>query len=569
MIRRVQRLRLWCTFLVTALAACAPPQAAGTPSAAGRAEQSRAPKLITAVVMGELNALNSVVNSALSTIGQRGSEEAERLVNSGLSTLDNRGGRHARLAEAFPTTENDFWLVFPDGRMETTWKLRPNARWHDGTRFTAEDVVFTYRVSTDRELAGIPPAGFDSIDAVETSDPLTLTVKWTRPFILADDMFASPLPRHLLEAPYLENKPTFFELPFWSLEFVGTGPFKLREFARSSHIKLSANDDYVLGRPKIDEIEIRFIADPSTLIANYLAGAADLTLNTRLSLDQAASVLPQWPDGRVELEPTSGIVYYPQMLEAEPAIVSDARFRRALLHALNRQEMADTLQGGLVAVAHSLVHPDDPAHQAIEKRIVAYDFDPRKAVQGIEALGYRRGGDGLFRDPAGQILQVEMRVTAGRDLTTKTALAVRDYWQQVGVTAEANIVPQQRSQDRRYMSTFPGFYMANQGVGTVFGGTFTRLRIANTSLPENQFRANGNWSRYMNPDFDALVDRFVVTIPLDERIEVMGQMVHHITDQLTITSLFFNPSPILVNNRLQGVTAGNEGWNAHLWEVVR
>ena len=56
---------------------------------------------------------------------------------------------------------------------------------------------------------------------------------------------------------------------------------------------------------------------------------------------------------------------------------------------------------------------------------------------------------------------------------------------------------------------------------------------------------------------------------MDQRIEVVGDMVHHITDRLTINSLFFNPSPILVNNRLRGVTAGMEGWNAHDWEIVR
>ena len=56
------------------------------------------------------------------------------------------------LAEAIPSFENGLWKVFPDGQMETTWKIREGARWHDGTPFTSGDVLFTSKLEQDKEL---------------------------------------------------------------------------------------------------------------------------------------------------------------------------------------------------------------------------------------------------------------------------------------------------------------------------------------------------------------------------------------------------------------------------------
>jgi len=113
---------------------------------------------------------------------------------------------------------------------------------------------------------------YEAVERVEAPDPQTIVVHWKKPFIDADRMFsrqyAFPLPKHLLEDPYNEDKPNVLQHPYWTTDYVGAGPFKLREFARGSHLILEANDRYLLGKPKIDEIEIRFIPDSNTLVAN-------------------------------------------------------------------------------------------------------------------------------------------------------------------------------------------------------------------------------------------------------------------------------------------------------------
>src|SRR5688500_12344361 len=123
----------------------------------------------------------------------------------------------------------------------------------------------------DTDLALYRYPAYDSIETVSSSDPRTVSIKWKRPFIEADTMFSSaallPVPRHLLEPTYAESKARLSASPYWTSGFVGVGPYRLREWAAGSHAVLDASDQYVLGRPKIDEVEVKFIPDGNTLIA--------------------------------------------------------------------------------------------------------------------------------------------------------------------------------------------------------------------------------------------------------------------------------------------------------------
>src|SRR6185503_1125666 len=123
---------------------CAAPQGPSSAQRAptGEAPQASAPKRVTAAVSGDPFTLNYQMSSA-GSYTPPGSDGLEELVNTGLAALDGRGALVPRAAEAVPSTENGLWTVQPDGRMETTWKIRPNVTWHDGTAFTAEDLVFT------------------------------------------------------------------------------------------------------------------------------------------------------------------------------------------------------------------------------------------------------------------------------------------------------------------------------------------------------------------------------------------------------------------------------------------
>jgi peptide/nickel transport system substrate-binding protein len=562
----MKRLIAW-SLAAAVLVACAPTRPS-TPTDGSAPAASAAPKRISAAIMADPPA----VFQELTGFGQRGTDALQELVVSGLSSQDNFGVLRPQLAEAVPSVDNGLWRVLPDGRMEMTWRIRDGARWHDGMPFTSQDLLFATQVGQDRELPEFGNAAYALVDSIEAPDPRTISVSWKSPYIEADLMFgtrqyATPLPRHLLEKPFIENKVGFTQLPYWNEAFVGTGPYRVREFVRGSHLLLDANDDFALGRPKIDTIELKFIPDPTTVAANILAGTVELTLGKTLSVEQAVEVGAQWRDGKLDFTPSNAISIYSQFMDANPPIVTNLQFRRALLHAIDRQELADTLLAGYSSVAHSSLFPNQPLYQEIEARLPRYEHDPRRAMQLIEGLGYVRRTDGFFaREAGGELLSVELR-TYTVDINQKATLSVADAWQRTGVKVDTLVMSPQAAQNNEYVFTYPAFLLQRytsdlSGLRNLYGSRAPR--------PENNFRS-GNVSRYMNPAFDALLDRYFGTIPMGERTQILGEIILHVADQLTQMGLVYDAEPTMIGNRIANVGArwpsSTQAWNAHLWDA--
>jgi len=537
--------------------------------------QPTGPKRVTAAIMSEPQLLSWKLSAGDNL--RAGLDTVEPLIIVGLTANDNVGQLRPILAEDVPTIENGRWRLFPDGRMETTWRIRNGAVWHDGTPVTAEDFAFTATVVQDASLAALRDARYRFIESVETPDPRTVTVRWRQPFVEADAMFggdlALPLPSHLLAASYAENKATFLDLPYWSDEFVGTGPFKVKSFVRGTHVVLEANDQYVLGRPKIDTIEVRLILDSNALVANVLAGVVELTLGRSISVEQGLDIQNRWREGKIEVAPVNFLRLFPQFIDPVPPIQANLQFRRALLHGIDRQEMVDTLMYGVSPIAHSFMDPGQPAYKDIEDRyVVRYDYDLRRAAQMIEGLGYTKDASGMYQAPAsegGGPLTIETLVSASQEINVKSMFAVADYWQRLGVNVKREIEPTQLSGTERRvsMATRPGFFLTRQG-GDV--ANFPRLFSSEVPLPENNHVGN-NASRYMNRDLDGLLERYYVTIPIPERRELIGQIIHHISDQLVMLPLFYGAEPIVVGNRLANVgtrtSSATQAWNAQEWDI--
>lgn len=558
-------------FLVVALAACATTQ--GTGEVRGPSSQPAVPKRLTTAVSAEPPTLSSTVSETGPGGTVPGLSEVEQFVHAGLAVKNDRGALVPRLTDVVPTVENGRWRVLPDGRMETVWRLKPTLSWHDGAPFTAEDLIFTAQVGRDRDLPLSRHVAYAALESVEMADPGTVLVKWQHPFIQADMMFtpdlAMPLPRHLLERTYLEDKASLVQLPYWTHEFVGLGPFKLRDWVRGSHLVLEANDRYVEGRPRIDEIEVRFVNDPNVLVANLLAGRVDLTLGKILSVEQATQIRDQWREGRMVVALSSPIALLPQLLDPDPAALTDARFRRALLHAIDRQELIDVLQAGLSAIPHNFLNPGEPEFQDTESSVVRYDYDLRRAAQLIEGLAYTRGSDGTFRDAANQQLAIEIWTVMSSPINEKSVLAVAGHWQRAGVRGTLVPVPVQRQQDREYRSTLPGFDLAGGGGGDV--AFLLRLRSSEAPVPENNFMGR-NKTRYRNAELDGLIERFFVAIPWQERMDLLRRIVHHVTDQVVFLPLFYTVEPSVASSRVQHLSSsrparGTLAWNSHEWDT--
>jgi peptide/nickel transport system substrate-binding protein len=548
------------TLLITA---CTSPSAAPASEQTGSAPAS-APKRISVAIRGDPLQLSGRIGGA-GAGSVPGAGEVEDLINSNLVVTDHLGKYHPMLAQDVPTTENGLWKVLPDGTMEMTWKLKPGVTWHDGAPFTSRDVLFTTQVERDEELEVIRNTAYRYVDRVTAPDASTVTVYWKRAFINADTMFNSfalPMPEHLLADSYQNQKATFIEQPFWSSGYIGTGPFRLTEFVPGVHAVLAKNPSFIFGAPRIDEIEVKFIPDPSTLGANILAGEVDLTLGGRLSLDWGTQIRDRWNAGRmVSQPPTSQISAWPQLLNPSPPL-ERVEARRALQHAVDRQAIIDSLVAGLSPVAYSVVSPMDAEYPFVESSIVKYEFDRNRATQLLAGLGYTRGPDGRMSGPGGPMV-VEIRARANDEAQVKTLLAVADYWEQLGITVEQVHFPAQQASDREFRATRKGYEVVRQPAGV---NAFSRYHGSQTPLPENEFSGQ-NRTRYMNPEFDSWIDGMFTTIPMKERMDYAAKIVHRMTDQALLQNLFYDVVPVMISNRLTNVAGPGDVWDVHQWDV--
>ncbi|MBM2812391.1 MAG: hypothetical protein HW416_3150, partial [Chloroflexi bacterium] len=355
-----------------------------------------------------------------------------------------------------PSLENGLWKLLPDGRMETTWRIRDGAQWHDGTPVTSADLLLTAQVFNDEALPEIRRPPWRYVEGTEALDSRSVVARWKQPYIEADSLFSTaavPLPQHLIGQAYREDKASFLQHPYWSSEFIGTGPFKLRTWQGDNFLVLEANDRYILGRPKIDEVEVRFIVDGNAMLASVLAGEVEVTMGFGIiSVDQALMVKDQWRDGRAAIGLIQVYSTYPQFINPTPAALAHLDMRRALLYAIDRQSMADTLVGGLTPVADTLINPNHPAYKDIEPSIVKYPHDPRRATQLIEGLGYTRGPDGTYRDSSGEKLVIEHRSSPQVPLRHRRLLETG--WRHPGV--DRHLAPDRARRRPRVPSDPPG-----------------------------------------------------------------------------------------------------------------
>ncbi|MBU1927789.1 peptide-binding protein [bacterium] len=162
----------------------------------------------------------------------------------------------------------DFY--FQDNRT-VVFKLRKNVTWHDGVKFTAKDVVFTYETLMSPKIVSPYTANFRFVESVKALDEFTCEVKYTKPYFKAlETWMMGILPQHILQNDENLMNSKFNTSP------IGTGPYKLHQLEHSKNIILVAYEDYFEGKPKIERIAFHVIADPMTRFLMLKSSALDI-----------------------------------------------------------------------------------------------------------------------------------------------------------------------------------------------------------------------------------------------------------------------------------------------------
>jgi peptide/nickel transport system substrate-binding protein len=566
---------------VLLLAACAPAPAPSISSSSSTGRPSGEPGRVKTIVLAVSNAV-LVLPVAGSNTTSGGWQSVNELYAQGLVTSDRDVRRPVpRLASSVPSLENGSIEILADGRMKTTFPLRRDVTWHDGTPFSARDLLFTFELAKDPDVPQLNVEATSLMTTVEAPDDYTLVIWWKAPYYQADSIGLRafwPLPRHLLEQPYRSLDPLgFTNLPYWTTEFVHLGPFRLAEFRAGSEIEFAAYDGYFLGRPKVDRLIVRVFNDEVALYSATLAGSVDILMDNSLGPDLGLDLKDAWDAsgaGTVYLGTGTTRFLAPQFdpRVQEAAALLDPQVRRALLFAIDRPATSEVVQHGhREFVANSLLPPGDRMYDAVKAGFAQYAFDPARSRAFFGELGWNPSAEGSLVGPDGRPLSVRLWTTEGGD---REIAILADYWKQVGVTvAEQYVIPGARVRDREYRSNYPGFETSAAGYGD---SILNRVDSRQSAVPPNY--SGTNRGHYINPRLDQLIDGYRQSIGVPDRERAARAISDFTADDLPVLPLYFNPTTPAVRKGIRALddfNGGAEGAqlfgtftrNAHEWDV--
>jgi peptide/nickel transport system substrate-binding protein len=363
------------------------------------------------------------------------------------------------LATELPSIEKGTWKVFPDGRMESTWPLRRDVRWHDGAPFSAHDLVFGWQLVMDPQFATIEVDVPSRMESVVARDDYTLVITWKDLFPQANLLVRSgmtPMPRALLEADYRRDPTTFAAHPYFTSTYVGNGPYRVTSFEPGIGIRFDAFDGYFLGRPRIDTIHYKVIADQNAALAEVLANSVDITMRSAIGINPSLTARDRWElpgDGKVFHVPTGWQGVGPSWRNP---FFDDIRVRRGMLHGLDREEIVQSIFFGLTRVPDTNIRPSDPLFPEVDRRVMKYPYDPNRARQLLVEADWQTGADGILVNVRGERFSIDARATTGDRETEGVQAAALDAWRTLGIESQVNNLPRRTMDEAAVRGNWPG-----------------------------------------------------------------------------------------------------------------
>lgn len=346
------------------------------------------------------------------------------LLFSGLLTYDNDN----KLAPDLATE----WSVDESGKVYTV-NLREDVQWHDGTPFTADDVVFTIRAIQNPDTRSPHFASWQGITAKAVGD---YTVTFTLPNILASFPYSltlGMLPMHKLAGVQpVDLRGSLFN----TVEPVGTGPFTWSGVEvhgdtaaeREQRIALSAYERYHRGRPKLDEFIVRAFLDEAALMTSFEQGK----LNAVAGMLSAPLSGPDVQERNLSL--TGAVMVF---FNTQAPAMQDAKVRRALTMATSRPDILGQLGYESAPVEGPLL----PEHIGYDPNLHQHSFDRAGAEALLSEAGWTVDPATGFRMKDGQKLTLTLNTLSSAEYAG-VASQLQRQWRQVGVELQVNSLAQ-------------------------------------------------------------------------------------------------------------------------------
>jgi peptide/nickel transport system substrate-binding protein len=379
----------------------------------------------------------------------------------------------------------------------TTWefKLRKGVKFHDGSDFTAADVV----ASIER-VPKVPnsPSPFTAytkqIQKIEVVDPYTIRFKTAQPYpLMPSDMTQIAI----INKAFANASTDDFNS---GKAAIGTGPYKLVKFTKGDRIELARNEAYWGGKTPWDKVTLRIITQDAARVAALLAGDVQVIENVptadvaKLKADKKLAIFRQTSDRLMYVHMDSDRNVTPTVtakdgkpLDRNP--LKDARVRKALSKMINRQAIVERVMEGEAVPAGQVV-PDFLF--GATKALKVEPFDPEGGKKLLAEAGYPDG------------FEITLYATNNRYVNdAKIAQAIAQMWTRAGVPTKVIAMP---SATFFPQATELKFSVLLVGWSTGTGESSSSLKALLMTYNKDKGYGTANRGRYSNPKVDALTE---------------------------------------------------------------
>jgi peptide/nickel transport system substrate-binding protein len=417
------------------------------------------------------------------------------LVFNGLVGIDEKQEIVPELAER--------WESSPDGRVYTFY-LRKDVKWHpregeEPRPFTADDVVFTWKIMTNPKTITPLKVRYEFIEKVEKTGDYTVVFTLKRPILNALAKFSFKIiPRHgPANSEYLTREDPFVRNP------IGTGPYMLKTVTGDGEVVLLANPDYFKGRPHIDKFIAKPFADQNIMAQALMFNAVDMIV-----LVNPRNLPEIQGDKRFILQPYNALSYSFFGYNLRNPILADRRVRQAIGLAVNRQEMLDSFFNGQGTVISG---PFAPGSWAYNLDVKPLPFDPGRARALLGEAGYRPGADGIMeKDGKKLALTLKVPIEKESEAVKRVVLAFQNYLKAVGISINV--------QFKEWQAWKEDVFLEHD-----FDVMFASWVFDDSADISSLFHSAeiGDWKNnfggYSNPEVDALIVESKLTLDYEKR----------------------------------------------------
>jgi peptide/nickel transport system substrate-binding protein len=373
----------------------------------------------------------------------------------GLTKLDPRTLEIIpNLARSWQTEDGKKWIFY----------LRDDVFWNDGEKFTADDVVFTFKQLIYNPQIPSSSRNIFTLDGkqIRVKKISEYKVSFTLPDVFASFLMALTtdiLPQHKYQS-YVEQEAFNFSMGLDERpeDIVGTGPFKLKRYTPGERVVLVRNQYYWqrdnCGKqlPYLDKIVFLILPNPDMILLKFFEGEIDSYGLTPQQLPLLAKKQQQGNFSIYNLGVDSGSNFIilnqnpennprtqkPFVLPYKLRWFQDLRFRRALSYAINREKIISVLFNKLGVPQYSPLSPSNKLFYTDD--IKRYPYRPEKACTLLKEMGFsKEGGSKFFQDSQGNKVEINFFTNADNNTRLLIAGIIKEDLQDIGI--KVNFLP--------------------------------------------------------------------------------------------------------------------------------